>query len=72
VIKLSPSKRYLRKRDVAARYGAHERSVDRMCRDGRIPRPLYLPGSRIPLWDEATLDLSDRRATVERSAKTAA
>jgi hypothetical protein len=66
--KHSPSnkqKRYLRKRQVAARYGdVHERSVDRWRHNGRIPQPIYLPGSRIPLWSEDALDENDRRAVL--------
>jgi predicted DNA-binding transcriptional regulator AlpA len=61
------SKRYLRKTAVAERYSVDERTVDRMAKDGRIPAPKYLPGSRIPIWDEDGLDANDRRATVERT-----
>lgn len=57
-------RKYLRKRGVAERYAVDERTVDRMRSDGRIPPPKYLPGSRIPLWSEAELDLADRRATL--------
>jgi len=65
-------KRYLRKREVAERYGdVHERSIDRMRQDGRIPQPVYLPGSRIPLWDEDALDENDRRAVVRNSGTAA-
>ena len=56
----------MRKRSVAERYGVDERTVDRMKNDGRIPLPVYLPGSRFPLWWEDELDASDRRATVGR------
>jgi hypothetical protein len=61
-------RKYLRKRGVAERYSCHERSVERMVKDGRIPPPKYLPNSRIPLWDEEGLDENDRRATVERAS----
>jgi hypothetical protein len=66
----TPGKKYLRKRGVAERYSCHERSVDRMAEDGRIPSPKYLPGSRIPLWEEGELDKNDRRATLERARPT--
>jgi predicted DNA-binding transcriptional regulator AlpA len=56
--------KYLRKRRVAERYDVDERTVDRMKSDGRIPPPKYLLGSRFPLWVEAELDASDRRATL--------
>lgn len=58
------SQKYLRKRSVAERYAVDERTVDRMKSDGRIPPPKYLPGSRFPIWSEAELDASDRRATL--------
>lgn len=54
----------LRRGGVAARYSVNERTVDRMKDDGRIPPPKYLPGSRIPLWDESELDAHDRAATL--------
>jgi len=57
-------KQYLRKSQVAARYGIDPRSVDRMKLDGRLPAPIYR--GRMPLWDCTELDASDRRATVER------
>jgi predicted DNA-binding transcriptional regulator AlpA len=56
-------RRYLRKKAVAERYGVHERSVDRMKTDGRLPPPDFYNG-RFPLWDEAKLDASDRRAAL--------
>lgn len=55
-------RRYLRKRQVAARYGVDERTVDRMTRDGRLPPYIYLPGSRLPLQDEDELDRRDDAA----------
>jgi hypothetical protein len=56
-------KHYLRKRDVARRYGVDERTVDRM-KGRRIPAPKYLPGSRFPIWDAEALDQADRHATL--------
>jgi hypothetical protein len=58
------SKKYLRRAGVAARYDVDERTVDRMRIDGRIPPPKYLPGSRIPIWEEGELDQNDRAATL--------
>jgi hypothetical protein len=59
-------KRFLRKQSVADRYDVNERTVDRMAKDGRIPLPKYLPGSRIPIWDTDELDQNDLRAARER------
>lgn len=55
-------KQYLRRKAVAERYGVDIRTVQRMERDGRLPKPLYR--GRIPLQDEAELDASDRAHAV--------
>lgn len=61
-------KRFLRRRAVAQRYGITPRSVDRWSADGRLPVPIYR--GKIPLWDEAGLDESDRAAAeAHRSRK---
>jgi hypothetical protein len=71
------SRRYLRKRQVALRYGVDERTVDRMTRDGRLPPYIYLRGSKLPLQDEDELDRLDddakaaARQPVTESAETA-
>ena len=57
-------RRYFRKRNVAERYGISDRSVDRLARAGRIPPPIYLPGSRFPLWLESEFDENDRASTL--------
>jgi predicted DNA-binding transcriptional regulator AlpA len=62
------SRRFLRKRQVAARYGVDERTVDRMTRDGRLPPYIYLPGSRLPLQDEDELDERDDAAAAARTS----
>jgi hypothetical protein len=60
-------RRYLRKRQVAARYGVDERTVDRMAKDGRLPPYIYLPGSKLPLQDEDELDRRDDAAAAART-----
>jgi predicted DNA-binding transcriptional regulator AlpA len=56
------AKKYLRKKDVAARYGGvTPRWVELAVADGRLPKPIYF-GTRFPAWDEAALDAADRRA----------
>jgi predicted DNA-binding transcriptional regulator AlpA len=62
------SRRFLRKRQVAARYNVDERTVDRMAKDGRLPPYIYLPGSKLPLQDEAELDARDDTAAAARNA----
>jgi predicted DNA-binding transcriptional regulator AlpA len=63
----SGRKKYLRKAAVAERYSIHQRSVERLAKEGRIPAPIYLHGSRFPLWDESELDANDRRAVKRAS-----
>jgi hypothetical protein len=59
-------KTYLRKRQVANRYGrVHPRSIERAVRDGRLPPPEYPLGPNVPFWDEAALDEHDRAAAVD-------
>jgi predicted DNA-binding transcriptional regulator AlpA len=55
-------KQFLRKAQVAARYQVHERTVDRMADDGRIPKPIHR--GKFPLWDEALLEEYERRAVI--------
>ena len=61
-------KRYLRTNNVAVRYGVHPRSVPRMVKDKRIPKPKLYNG-RFPLWDEDELDANDREAPREAPAR---
>ena len=55
------AKRYLRKWEVAKRYGVTGRTIERMSADGWLPQPIRL-GARVLLWDEALLDERDARA----------
>jgi hypothetical protein len=60
-------KNYLRKRRVALRYDTSERSVDRWCRAGKLPKPKY--NGSIPLWAEDELDAYDTAALTSQSSK---
>jgi hypothetical protein len=51
--------RYLRRRDLAARYSCSEKTIDRMVDEDRLPKPIYQRGSRFPLWREDLLDKHD-------------
>jgi hypothetical protein len=65
------TKRWLRKRDVRARYGnVVDRTVERAVRDGRLPPPEYPFGNRIPLWNEETLEAHERAAAMKRAVVT--
>jgi hypothetical protein len=62
------TKRWLRKREVRARYGnVVDRTVERAVRDGRLPPPEYPFGNRIPLWNEETLEARERDAAMKRA-----
>jgi hypothetical protein len=55
-------KSWLRKRQVAQRYGDSSlRFVERAVKDGRIPPPEYPCGDR-PFWDEEKLEANERAA----------
>jgi predicted DNA-binding transcriptional regulator AlpA len=63
------SKKFLRKKQVAARYGdICDRTVDRMVADGRLPAPHYRGGGRIPFFSEEELNESDRIAAARSRA----
>jgi predicted DNA-binding transcriptional regulator AlpA len=52
-----------RKRQVRARYGdCSDRTIDRMVKAGKLPPPQYPLGTKVPFWDEAELDASDKAA----------
>ena len=56
-------KQFLRKAQVAKRYSVHERTVDRMADDGRIPKPIHR--GKFPLWAEDELEAFERRAVIK-------
>jgi predicted DNA-binding transcriptional regulator AlpA len=64
--------RYLRRRDLLARYGyLSDRSIDNAISDGRLPPPtLYM--SRFPLWREDILDAHDAAIASAHVNRTAA
>lgn len=59
------SKQFLRKRQVAERYGNIAlRSVERAAKEGRIPPAEYPFGKHTPLWDLAKLEANERAAAI--------
>jgi len=60
------AKRYLRKADVAARYGLSERHIDRLAATGQLPKPIYI--SKFPMWSEAELAAAECAAVRRRAA----
>jgi predicted DNA-binding transcriptional regulator AlpA len=59
------AKRYLRKADVAVRYGCTTHHVDRLAEDGRIPKPIYI--ANFPMWSESELAAYERAAARRRA-----
>ena len=60
-------KKWLRKKDVCARYGdIVPRSVERAVKERRLPHPEYPLGNDVPFWDEEKLDEHDRKIVKER------
>jgi hypothetical protein len=57
-------KRYLRKREFAARYGITIRTLERMVGDGRLPAPDLRLG-RLPMWSDEIVTANERRAAAE-------
>lgn len=56
---------YSRKRRVRQRYDVEcDKSVERMVRDFRIPKPEY-HGTRIPRWSDEKLDRNDRALALQ-------
>ena len=63
-------KTYLRKRQVAQRYGNITlRSVERAVQDGRIPPPEFPCGQHTPLWDLGTLEANERAAAIRGKSR---
>jgi hypothetical protein len=58
-------KTFLRKRQLAKRYGVSERTIDRMRSEGRLSQPDLYAG-RYPLWGEETVE-ADERAAILRT-----
>jgi hypothetical protein len=55
------SKIYLRREQIAARYGGiRARTVERYVKTGKLPPPLYINGSRTPLWPVDVLEEFER------------
>ena len=62
------TKTYLRKRQVAQRYGdVTLRSIERAVVAGRIAAPEYPCGEHTPLWDLAKLEANERTAAIRGS-----
>ena len=65
------SKTYLRKRQVAERYGnVTLRSIERAVVDGRLPPPEYPVGEHTPLWDLEKLEANERAAAIRSGRQT--
>ena len=58
-------KTYLRKRDVARRYGdVTLRTIERGVERGDIPPPEFPCGPNVPMWDLDVLEAAERAAVI--------
>jgi predicted DNA-binding transcriptional regulator AlpA len=58
LVALLETKPLLRRKDVAIHFGITVRTVDRWCRMGKLPRPVFVCG---PMWRPADIDAAERR-----------
>lgn len=64
------SKTYLRKRQLARRYGdVTLRSIERAVVDGRIPPPEYPCGENTPMWDLEKIEANERAAALRSKSR---
>jgi len=40
----------IRRRELAEQFSVNIRTIDAWAKTGALPKPHYLPGSRVPLW----------------------
>jgi predicted DNA-binding transcriptional regulator AlpA len=57
-------KQFLRKRQVAARYGVVARTIDRWTEDGRLPKPVHI--GTVPMWALDEIEAFEREAMKAR------
>ena len=57
------STKFYRKRDLAQRYSASVRTIDRMKVDGRLPPPDMFLGP-FPLWSAEAIEANERAAAL--------
>ncbi len=61
------AKRFLRRKQLAARYSTCTRTIDRMVEDGRLPEPDFYIG-KLPMWSEEKIEAQERAAMRGRDA----
>lgn len=52
----------LTRKDLARRYGVDLDTIDRWKARGTLPKPIRLPGCRIPLWTPEQIFNNERRS----------
>jgi hypothetical protein len=68
---MSKRKRYLKKKDLARRYGNCIKTVERMWKEGRIPPP-DIWNAKSPLWSEDSLEKHERQNLTAPRVRTGA
>lgn len=61
LVEILSAKPLLTRHDLARRYGARLQTVSTWHKNGTLPKPKYLPGSRSPLWSPAAVLANERR-----------
>jgi hypothetical protein len=61
LVEIISVKPLLTRHDLARRYGARLQTVSTWYRNGTLPPPKFLPGSRTPLWSPAAILANERR-----------
>lgn len=51
----------LTRKDLARRYGCHLDTIDDWHNRGTLPKAIYLPGCRIPLWRPVDIHTAETR-----------
>ena len=59
------SKQFLRKPQLAARYGVTTRTIDRWSESGQLPQPIRI--GAVPMWELAEIEAAERAAMKARS-----
>lgn len=61
LLEIIASKPVMTRQDLQRRYGVHIDTIDDWRARGTLPKPIYLPGSTVPLWRPMDIHLNELR-----------
>jgi hypothetical protein len=64
-------RRRIRRRELAEQFSVNIRTIDAWAKTGALPKPHYLPGSRVPLWYVDDVGETTDRPSPRQPEKTA-